>query len=134
MTLHINDNRMLREIQLDFSRFYPYLRLEFYTHDKAAGSNIFNHTKIDPYVKLASIRNKHHAGALHIFDTTTIKELKQILRNEFQLYVQVCHYTQSGWITADDALEMSSLADINEHGRQKFHAVHNVSAQSKNLF
>jgi hypothetical protein len=133
MIIHINDKRMLREIQLDFSRFYPYLRMEFYENEKSANNPPFDRSHIDPYVRLGNIRNKHHAGALNLMPGTTINSLKTWMKNEFDLYIQVFHYTAWGWVSANN-LDMAELEELNEQGRHCFHEIHNVSAQSKNLF
>ncbi|MFN9710892.1 MAG: hypothetical protein ACK55K_05740 [Bacteroidota bacterium] len=133
MILHINDSRMLREIQLDFSRFYPYLRIEFYKNEAPVKELLNDEMKIDPYVKAGSVRNKHHSGSINIFPNTTIINMKKWMLDEFNLYVQIFHYTFNGWECVTDT-EDCTLDELNEKGRHTFHELHNVSAQVKNLF
>lgn len=130
--LHINDNRLLREIQMDFNNFYPYLRMEFYplsTPDSFSAEP----TTISPYVKVGSVRRNHHQGAINIFPNTTVKDLEEKMKTDFNLPMQVYHYTKSGWLQTDVA-DMTTLNELNEQGRSAFNELHNTSAQLKNLY
>ena len=132
MILHINDSRMLRELQLDLSRYYPYLRIEFYPDEKSIHNIFSNGSKIDPFVKTGSVRKKHHAGAINILPGTTVKEFTTQMKNDYNLYVQILHYTKKGWMPADD-IALSSMEELNQQGREIFHEVNNVAGQLKNL-
>lgn len=133
MILHINDDRLLREIQMDFSKFYPYLRLEFFDKSHLSTPSFPESSKISPYIKAGSVRLKHHEGAIYLFPNTTVKEVEEMMQKEFSLSVQISHYTKSGWIQTDVA-DMAMLDELNDQGRREFHELHNVSAQGKNLF
>lgn len=132
MILHINDNRMLRELQLDLSKYYPYLRMEFYQDEKSTHKLFPNGSKIDPYVKTGSVRKYHHAGAINILPGTTIKEFIAQMKNDYNLHVQLSHYTKEGWMPADD-ITLYSMEELNQQGREIFHEVNNVAGQLKNL-
>jgi hypothetical protein len=132
MILHINDSRMLRELQLDLSRYYPYLRMEFYPDEKSTHNLSPNGSKIDPYVKTGSVRKHHHAGAINILPGTTIKAFTTQMKNDYNLYVQLLHYTKEGWMPADD-ITLYSMEELNQQGREIFHEVNNVAGQLKNL-
>jgi hypothetical protein len=133
MILHINDDRLLREIQMDFSKFYPYLRLEFFDKPHLSMSPSSESSKISPYTKAGSVRLKHHEGAIYLLPNTTVKEVEEMMQKEFSLSVQISHYTKSGWIQTD-VVDKATLDELNEMGRREFHELHNVSAQAKNLF
>jgi hypothetical protein len=133
MILHINDRRLIREIQMDFNAYYPYLRMEFFNQPHAPLSSSAESDKVSPYIKAGSVRKKHHDGAIHILPNTTVKELEEMIRKECHLTIQIYHYTLSGWIPTDVA-DLATLEDLNEQGRYAFHALHNVSAQAKNLY
>ena len=133
MIIHINDNRMLRELQLDLSRYYPYLRMEFYSSDKIAQNHSSSLIKLDPYLKTGSVRTQHHAGVIHILPGTTIKAFKEKMKNDFNLCIQLLQFTKEGWVSSDN-LENFSLDELNEQGRNIFHDFNNVGGQLKNLF
>lgn len=90
-------------------------------------------SKISPYIKAGSIRLRHHEGAMYLLPNTTVKETEEMMQKEFNLAVQIYHYTKSGWIQTDVA-DIATLDDLNDLGRREFHELHNVSAQAKNLF
>lgn len=129
MIISINDQRTLKEIQLEFSRYYPYLRLEFLqaTERETPFGNI------DLHVKAGTIRKKHHSGELYIFHNTKVGELEAMMIEQFGLSVEIYHYTKGGWIQTD-VTNMATLNELNEQGRSAFHELHNVAAQSKNLY
>ncbi len=133
MILHINDDRLLREIQMDFSKFYPYLRLDFFDKSHLSMSSSSESSKFSPYIKAGSVRLKHHEGAIYLLPNTTVKEVEEMMQKEFSLFVQISHYTKSGWIQTD-VVDTATLDELNEIGRREFHQLHNVSAQAKNLF
>jgi len=133
MILHINDERLLREIQMDLNKFYPYLRIEFFKRSSATLSASAESTKISPYIKVGSVRKKHHSAALYLFPDTRVRDLEDMMQRECHLYAEIYHYTPSGWIPTD-AADPATLDELNEQGRRAFHALHNVSAQAKNLY
>jgi hypothetical protein len=133
MILHINDNRLLREIQMDFSKFYPYLKMEFFKSksDPFLLSDVAL-IPVSSYSKVGSVRRNHHQGALHLFPNTSVKDLEYRMKYEFSIAIQIYHYTKAGWIPTDVAA-IATLEELNEQGRREFHELHNVAAQSKNL-
>jgi hypothetical protein len=133
MILHINDDRLLREIQMDFSKYYPYLRMEFFNKPHLVMLSSEESNKVSPYIKAGSLRKKHHEGAMNLLPDTTVKDLEEMMQKEFNLAVQIYHYTKFGWIQTDVA-DIITLDDLNDLGRREFHELHNVSAQSRNLF
>jgi hypothetical protein len=123
---------MLRELQLDLSRYYPYLRMEFYPDEKSIHNLSPNGSNIDPYIKTGSVRKKHHAGAINILPGTSVKEFTTQMQNDYGLYVKLLHYTKEGWISADN-IPLYSMEELNQQGREIFHEVNNVAGQLKNL-
>lgn len=132
MILHINDTRLLREIQMDFNLYYPYLRIEFFDKDHS-GLSSTESKKISPYIQAGSVRKKHHEGALNLLPDTRVKDLEEMMQKECSLSIQIYHFTKSGWIPAD-VVNIATLDELNEQGRREFHELHNVSGQTKNLF
>jgi hypothetical protein len=132
MYLHIHNNRTLKELQDDFSSAFPYLRLEFFSkpHKRNAASSEKN--KLNPFLQVVTIRNHHRNGAIEIKETQTAGEVEQQLQKEYELPVQIYHFTKAGWLLTDIA-DIATLQELNEQGKTAAHELHNVSAQSKNL-
>jgi len=133
MILHITDQRMLREIQLDFSKHFPYLRIEFFTTPNRNNAPAKNVTKIDPYIRAGVIRRKHFAHAVNLFPDTSVKEFEHIMQEDFNADIQVYHYTKAGWLQTD-VTDIATLDELNDQGRRDFNELHNTEAQTKNLF
>jgi hypothetical protein len=133
MILHITDQRMLREIQIDFSKQFPYLRIEFFTPSHHNNTPAKNVTKIDPYIRAGVIRKKHFVHAVNVFPDTSVKEFEQMMRDDFNADVQVYHYTKAGWLQTD-VTDIATLDELNDQGRRDFNELHNTAAQSKNLY
>lgn len=133
MILHITDQRMLREIQLDFSKQFPYLRIEFFMPPHSHHTSAIQPSKINPYIRAGGIRKKHIAHAVNIFPDTSAKEFEQMMRDDFHADVQVYHYTKAGWLQTDTT-DLATLNELNDQGRRDFNELHNTAAQSKNLY
>ena len=129
MIIHISDQRTLKEIQIEFSHYYPYLRLEFLQ----ATERETPYGSVDLHVKAGTIRKQHHSGELYIFHNTKVGDLETIMQEQYGLSVEIYHYTKGGWIQTQ-VTDMATLNELNEQGRAAFHELHNVAAQSKNLY
>jgi len=132
MILHITDQRMLREIQIDFSKQFPYLRIEFFMPSHHNNTPKTKSNKIDPYIRAEGIRKKHFAHAVNVFPDTTVKEFEHMMQEDFHADVQVYHYTKAGWLQTD-VTDIATLDELNDQGRRDFNELHNTAAQTKNL-
>jgi hypothetical protein len=94
MEITINDSRTISDIQADFSRAFPYLKLEFFN-----ASRVDKKLKIfSPERKLESIRKIHSAGKLKISANKTVAELKNSLWENHGLSPQVFRKSANVWI------------------------------------
>jgi uncharacterized protein YheU (UPF0270 family) len=132
MYLHIQDDRTLKELQDDFSQAFPYLKLEFFSRPHKKGEASLGKNKLNPFLQIVAIRSGHRNGAIEISEEQTIQEVEQSLQKEYELPVQIYHFTKAGWIVTDVA-DIATLKELNEQGKQAAHEIHNVAAQSKNL-
>lgn len=118
MFLHVHDKRTLKELQDDFNLFYPYLRLEFFSRPHGSGAHSAEKHRLNSYMQVVAVRKSHRNGAVEINDWHTVKEVEQMLQQEYQLPVQIYHYTKAGWIettVTDDV----TLKELNEQGRRE---------------
>jgi len=98
MEILINDSRTISEVQRDFSREFPFLKLEFfdapYKEEKALPkSKMFTHDK-----KLAVCRKKHVDGKLEIAKDEKVRDLETELWKAFGLSAQVFRKSGNLWI------------------------------------
>jgi hypothetical protein len=132
MFLHIHDNRTLKELQLDFSGYFPYLKLEFFSKPHRRGVASTEKNKRNPFLQIVSIRTHHRNGAVEIRENQTAYEVEQLLQKEYFLPAQIYHYTTAGWIVTDVA-DTATLKELNEQGRRSAHEENKVYAQTKQL-
>jgi len=133
MILHITDQRILREIQMEFSKHFPYLRVEFFTPSHHNNLPAEDSYKIDSYTRAGNIRKKHYSNTINLFPDTSVREFELMMQKDFQADVQVFHYTKAGWIQTDST-DTATLNELNEQGRRHFNEMFNTAAQTKNLF
>lgn len=115
MTIEINDNKTLEEISNYFTRYYPFLKIEFYHHthrNQESSSDLDIHPK---NLTIGEVTNIHFNGSikLHYWQKTGVVE--QQFRNKAGLNIQIFRKHGDAWIQTmgTDAL---SLEEQNEAG------------------
>lgn len=115
MKLDILNNRTVREVQQDFNRQYPFLKLEFYKIEKSDPSQLIKKYLADFTLLKAAGAAKE--GSLEIKDEMKVSELENIFLQQFGLRVQVSRKSGIIWLetTMTDNL---TLGKQNEYGRE----------------
>jgi hypothetical protein len=113
--LHISHNRSINEVQQDFNRQYPFLKIEFYKNNGAyTGSSKRQHLINSlPIAKAGLTRS----GNIQLDDLMTVGQLENIFRTEFGLSAQVSRKSGVLWLetTMTDGW---TLRQQNEHGKE----------------
>lgn len=113
--LHISHNRSISEVQQDFNRQYPFLKIEFYqSNGSSTGSSKRKHlTDSLPIAKAGLTRS----GNIQLDDLMTVGQLETIFRTEFGLSAQVSRKSGVLWLetTMTDGW---TLRQQNEHGKE----------------
>ena len=116
MHIEINDKTSLREIQLVFSEFYPYLKIEFYRkrHKKYEGSE--EAYVIDPDILIGDIKHTHVSGLLEIRPLYKVADVEKEFQQRFGLSVQIFRKENNGWEQTAGTDDFT-LKELNEMGR-----------------
>lgn len=115
MKLHISENRMIRELQDDFNRLYPYLKIDFYKSNAAStGYSGKKHLQNSISIKAAGVIK---SGNLPLSDSMTVKELENIFSKEFGLYVQTSRKSGILWLETT-ITDKWTLKQQNDHGME----------------
>ena len=113
--LHISHNRSINEVQQDFNRQYPFLKIEFYQNNGPnTGSPKRQHLINSlPIAKAGLTRS----GNIQLDDLMTVGQLENIFRTEFGLSAQVSRKSGVLWLetTMTDGW---TLRQQNEHGKE----------------
>ena len=114
MKLAITEDRKISDVQEDFNRFYPFLKIEFFR----------NHTVIDqpvrilnPTSKLGDVTYSMHEGAIQLSDNMTVVELEDVFKDRFGLDVHVLRRCGNTWLETT-MTEGWTLQTQNRHGSE----------------
>lgn len=118
MLLFINGDRLVKDIQQDFSSVYPYLKLEFFRINGLHKEQVLkeNQIKHDQKLRLAKGRDIQK-GDLLIEETMSVADLEKAFLDKFGLLTQV--FRRSGNIWLETSITDSwSLKQQNELGKE----------------
>ena len=113
--LHITRNRSIDEVQKDFNRHYPFLKIEFYKNTDGDSRSYKRQHLLHsmPVVRAGLLKS----GDIELNDFMTVGELEKIFRTEFGLSAQVCRKSGALWLetTMTDGW---TLKQQNDHGKE----------------
>ena len=119
MKLHINKSTTIAEMQTDFSKLFPFLKIEFFTRPREADGSlwskhmVFNHAKtMDEIGQIKADEN-----TIEINPSMTVNAFEQQLQNEFGLSVQVFRKSMGTWIATTES-DFWTFAKQNEKGEE----------------
>lgn len=94
----INDERKISDLQQEFSRCFPFLKIEFFTvaHTKNQLSSLKDMVPKDR--SIGSFRTKHNADTIVLDDNKTVFELEDEFDKRFGMNAQVFRKSGSLWI------------------------------------
>lgn len=116
--MHITNDHTIEQLQAEFRRQFPYLKIVFYQTANDATAGIGSRHELADHLTIAQLRaqptNEQH---LSITSQTLVRELEDGFLTHYGLHVQVFRKSRKIWlqtISTDDW----SLADQNERGRE----------------
>jgi hypothetical protein len=118
MQVLISADRMIRDIQEDFSRAYPYLKIEFFRNGSVRKERypssllLPTHTRVrDAWTKLKS------DGELSLDDNMSVADLENAFIDQFGLSVQVFRRSGNIWLETT-MTDRWTLRQQNDHGKE----------------
>jgi hypothetical protein len=115
MLLAISKEKTIKDIQLDFNRQFPFLKLEFYKRD-TPGRQLPGKKHLPHTITLQQAGLKD-AGGLDVSSTMTVADLENLFSAQFGLDVQVLRKSGIVWLETT-VTDQWSLEKQNEHGRE----------------
>lgn len=98
MKITINDRRKIFAIQEDFTKTFPYLKLEFFKKGHKPGGPSSKKTMNHNSKTLGECRTVHNKGIITITGTMTVNELEQRFGDVYGLGVQVFRKSGNMWL------------------------------------
>ena len=117
MTILINDNRWLHDLQHDFNRVFPFLKIEFFKkkHSEKQASRALRLVQPNTQ-KVGDVRKSHEEGELGITGNMTVAQLEAFFVKQFNISVQV--FRKAGRLWLETRITNGwTLQQQNEHGR-----------------
>jgi hypothetical protein len=98
MKITINDSRKIFAVQKEFSKMFPYLKLEFFAKPSGPGGKPSKKVITHPSKTLGECRTVHTSGLLTVTPGTTVAQLEQDFSDNFDLAVQLFRKSGKVWI------------------------------------
>lgn len=118
MQLAIVGERLIAEVQKDFSDAYPFLKIEFFRNGATRQSRYPASLKISNQVRLKdSWVWKKDNGFVDLADTMTVQELEEAFMDQFGLSVQVFRKSGNIWLETT-MTDNWTLKQQNDHGKE----------------
>ena len=116
MTIEIDDNKTLGEINEAFSKYFPFLKLEFYDEPhKWQGKSTAKHL-LAPGKKIGEIRTRHNPAVMEIHPWDDTGTVEQEFKRHFGLNVQIFRHHGDVWVQTAGT-DVLTLDEQNEIGR-----------------
>ena len=116
MQIILNYNKKISEVQEEFQKEYPFLKLEFFKKPHRVGEGSPQKEIISSSLPLLSITRVMREGIIEINSSDTVSALENTFQRKFYLPVQVFRKSNDAWLettTTDDR----DLREQNEMGR-----------------
>ena len=98
MKLEIKHTTAIDDLKKQFSRYYPFLKLEFYKTAHKEGEGSVKADLIKEDILLDEIRTKENIGIFEITPETTVSEVEQGFEDKFGIHVQVFRKSRGLWL------------------------------------
>jgi len=96
--MQINDSKKLKDIQTEFNKKFPYLKLEFYEGKHAEGQPSQANKQLDPHLTIGQVRTVQTIGDLHISENMKAGTLEERFWEDYGLNVQVFRRSGNLWL------------------------------------
>jgi len=117
MTINITPDKIIREIQQEFSREFPFLKIEFFKKGYRYKQSSQREKVIPRELKVGSPRIFDSKAGFRVTPSMTVKELEKRCEDELGLSVQV--YRKSGNLWLETTMtENWTLKQQNDSGRE----------------
>lgn len=130
MTIEINNSKTVREIQDEFSKKFPYLKLEFFTspHAREAASH---EIPCRPEKLLGELRESDSQGIITITPGNETGAVEKEFEDRFGLNVQIYRLQMDRWIqtVGTDILTLKEQNEIAKDSAIFYNPDHQLSRE-----
>jgi len=122
MEIIIHDSYKLSEIQEDFRKHFPFLKIEFFSFGPGT-EKLFTkeHLIKDTPQTLRDIRHIHFSGPISINGHQKVKTLEDHFRDQYGIEIQVFRKSGETWLQTS-VTDDWTLSEQNKKGEEHNHA------------
>lgn len=117
MQLHIDSNRLIGDIQKEFNKEFPFLKIEFFNNKTFNRTGFMAHQIIPQNKKIGENQLNIPDGDIKIDEEMKVKDLEKIFKDQFSLAVQVFRKSGNLWLETT-MTDNWTLQQQNNHGRE----------------
>ena len=116
MKLLISGDTTIREINKEFQKTFPYLKLEFYKIKHKIKESSHFEKKIPAHNSFYEIAGDLKLSEINIRPSDTVEVLEKTFQDQFGLPIQVCRKTENIWVetTQTDNLTLERQNSMGE--------------------
>ena len=111
----IDNSKKIKDLQAEFHRVFPHLKLEFYEGSHQAGEASPARQQLDNERLIDEVRSVHSEGDLRIREEMSVSELERLFLEKFGLNAQVFRRSGMLWLQTS-ATDDWTLAEQNRKG------------------
>jgi hypothetical protein len=118
MRLSVNAERLISDVQSDFSLAYPFLKIEFFRNGNIRMERYAVDKRLGRHLRLkeAWFLNKRE-GEIEFNDNTTVLEFEKAFMDQFGLSVQMFRKSGNVWLETT-ITDNWTLKQQHDHGRE----------------
>jgi hypothetical protein len=98
MEIHINDNRIIHELQDEFNKLFPFLKIEFFSRSHKEGEATAKKLLRNKNKKIGECRTISKNGDIIISEKQKVSELESLFQSVYGLSVQVFRKSGKVWL------------------------------------
>ncbi len=117
MNLHIAPNSLISDIQKEFNKAFPFLKIEFFNNKSFSRSDFTAQQIIASNRRIGDSQLAIKDGDIQIDDEMKVSELERLFKENFKLAVQVFRKSGNLWLETT-MTDNWTLSRQNNHGRE----------------
>ena len=115
MELHVYKNTTTPEVQAQFSRHFPFLKLEFFVYRHHTEEGFHSNKEVHKGLYMDEASEFFKEGVIYFSPSATVAELEQAFQIELGLAVKVFRRSPDAWIDTTQTSHLS-LSKQNNMG------------------
>ncbi|MGE5106761.1 MAG: hypothetical protein ACM3H8_04420 [Sphingobacteriales bacterium] len=117
MKMLITENIYIRDIKLEFSKLFPFLKIEFFRNGFGFNKHYSPEKRLSDNYKIGDAWKRKVADEVEINDTTKVKDLEMTFMEKFGLAVQIFRKSGNLWLETT-MTDNWTLKQQNDHGKE----------------